>query len=76
MIVVKMRDQHRVDARGNGRVEERGLATQVGNATAKQRVGEQAHALQLDQDGGMTQENDTVPGRARAMGRNRAMDHS
>ena len=42
MIVVQVRDQHRIEARVNGRIDGRNLTAQVRNAIAQQRVGEQA----------------------------------
>ncbi len=36
------------------------LPAQVRDAVAQERVGEQAHAVELDQDGGVAEEDDTV----------------
>jgi hypothetical protein len=60
MVVVQVRDQHRVDVGGEASVERRRLAAQVSDSPAQERIGEQADPVQLDQDAGMPQENDTV----------------
>ena len=52
------------------------LAAQVRDAGAQQRVGEQAHAVQFDQRGGVAHENDTVRGRRRARSRSRYIGHA
>ncbi len=45
------------------------------HAPAQQRVGEQTHPVQFDQDRGVAQENDTVCGGTCVTGNNRAIDH-
>ena len=75
MIVMQVRDQHRVESANRLLCTGGGLAAQVRDAAAQQRVGEQAHAVEFDQDGGVAEENDTVCGRARATGSDRAIDH-
>ena len=47
----------------------------MGDAAAQQRVGEQTHAIQFDQDGRVAEENDTVCGLPAATVRDRAIDH-
>ena len=74
VVVMQVRDQHRIEARVNGRIDGRNLTAQMRNAIAQQRVGEQAYPVQLDQDGGMTQENDTVR-RVGPTGESRAIGH-
>ena len=48
---------------------------QVRDAPPQERIREQPPALEFDQHRGVAQENDTVPGRARATGRSRAIGH-
>ncbi len=75
---MQMRDQHGIRTGGGGQrasLDGRNLATQVRDVIAQHRVGEQAHTVQLDQDGGVPEENDTVRGGACATGESRAIDH-
>jgi hypothetical protein len=45
------------------------------DAATQQRIGEKTDTVQLDQNGGVAQENDTVCGRACVTGNNRAIGH-
>ncbi len=49
MVVVQVRDQHRVDAAKRCRIDLRGAA-EVRDPVAQQRIGEQLHAREIDED--------------------------
>ena len=72
---MQMRDQHRIEAGVTAGIDGRNLTAQVRDAIAQQRVGEQAYTVQLDQDGGVPEENDTVRRGACATGESRAIGH-
>jgi uncharacterized protein (TIRG00374 family) len=58
MVVVRVRDEDRVEVRGHDRP--RVLPAQVRHAVAQQRVGEEPHAAELDQDGAVTEPGQCV----------------
>ena len=51
MIVVEMGDEHRVDATQCLDVIERPHTPQVGHTTPEYRIGEEPHAVDLEEDG-------------------------
>jgi hypothetical protein len=76
VIVMKVRYQHRVGPVDQAPVQRRCAAAQMRDAPAQKRIGEQTHPLQLDQDAGVAQENDTVRWRACTTSHSRAIGHS
>src|ERR1039457_1135633 len=60
--------------REHTRVDRRNLTTQMCDPGTQQRVGQKTHAVQLDQDRGVTQEHDTVRGLS-CTTHNRAIGH-
>ena len=60
MVVVQVRDQHRIKAFGDLGGGGLGVAAKVRHAGAQHRIGEQPDSVQLDQNGGVPAPRDTV----------------
>ncbi len=75
MVEVHVRDQRRVHAARQVRRDRRDLPAQVRNATAQQRIGEQPHTAELEQEGRVTKEDDTVLGCAGTLDRDSVIGH-
>ena len=72
---MQVADEGGVRARADAQVHRRCMATEMRDAGAQQRVGQQAHAANFDQDGGVAEENDTVSRDAFTTGRGRLIGH-
>ena len=72
---MQVADEGGVGSGADAQVHGCGLSTQVRDAGAQQRVGEQAHPAHFDQDGGVAEENNTVSRRAFGTGHGRFIGH-
>src|SRR4051794_36019511 len=60
MVRVSVRDQDRIDVSPRVRIRARSVPADVQNSIAQDRIGQQAHPRDLDQDRGMPDEGDAI----------------